>query len=73
MIYVRDEIEKALEIVKTTTIDEKFLAETKSHLKYSFAIKKKWGDSHWSRRTTNRKKDYEVNKFNYRRFFKESK
>jgi len=38
MQYVKDEIMKALEEVKTNGVDEKILAETKSRLKYSFAM-----------------------------------
>ena len=38
MQYVKDEIVKALEQSKTTPFDEKLIAETKSHLKYSFAM-----------------------------------
>ncbi|MFA6596574.1 MAG: pitrilysin family protein [Ignavibacteriaceae bacterium] len=38
MQYVKDEITKALEAVKTNGVDEKSLAETKSRLKYSFAM-----------------------------------
>ncbi|UCF64902.1 MAG: insulinase family protein [bacterium] len=39
MLYVKDEIVKALEEVKTQGIDEKLLADTKSHLKYNFAMR----------------------------------
>jgi len=38
MQYVKDEITKALDAVKTNGVDEKSLAETKSRLKYSFAM-----------------------------------
>jgi zinc protease len=38
MQYVKDEIVKALEKVKTTSFDEKTIAETKAHLKNSFAM-----------------------------------
>jgi len=38
MQYVKDEIVKALEQAKTTAFDEKTIAETKSYLKYSFAM-----------------------------------
>ena len=38
MVYVRDEINKALGIIKNSGIDAKSLADTKSHLKYSFAM-----------------------------------
>jgi zinc protease len=38
MQYVKDEIEKALEIAKTTPVDAKKLADTKSRFKYSFAM-----------------------------------
>ncbi len=38
MQYAKDEIMKAIENVKTNGVDEKLLAETKSHLKYSFAM-----------------------------------
>jgi zinc protease len=37
--YVRDEITKAIENVKKNGVDEKLLDETKSHLKYSFAMR----------------------------------
>lgn len=36
--YVRDEITKAIENVKTNGVDEKKLNDTKSNLKYSFAM-----------------------------------
>jgi zinc protease len=39
MQYVKDEIVKALDKVKTSGVDEKILSETKSHLKYSFAMR----------------------------------
>lgn len=38
MQYVKDEIVKALELAKTSPFDSKTIAETKSHLKYSFAM-----------------------------------
>jgi zinc protease len=38
MQYVKDEIVKALEAAKTKKVDEQVLADTKSHLKYSFAM-----------------------------------
>lgn len=38
MQYVKDEILKAIEDVKINGVDEKKLADTKSHLKYSFAM-----------------------------------
>jgi len=38
MQYVKDEITNAFEAVKTNGVDEKSLAETKSRLKYSFAM-----------------------------------
>jgi zinc protease len=38
MQYVKDEVVKALEDVKNNGVDEKLLADTKSHLKYSFAM-----------------------------------
>jgi zinc protease len=38
MQYIKDEIVKALEGLKTKTVDPKILAETKSRLKYSFAM-----------------------------------
>lgn len=38
MQYVKDEIVKTLEQVKTAGVDEKVLANTKSHLKYQFAM-----------------------------------
>ena len=38
MQYVKDEIIKAIEDVKKNGVDEKLLSETKSHLKYSFAM-----------------------------------
>jgi zinc protease len=38
MQYVKDEIVKALEEVKMNGVDEKLLADTKSHLKYNFAM-----------------------------------
>ncbi|MTI31683.1 insulinase family protein [Cytophagales bacterium RKSG123] len=38
MQYVKAEIEKALEEVKTNPVDAKLLAETKSRIKYSFAM-----------------------------------
>lgn len=38
MQYVKDEVVKALEAVKENGVDEKLLADTKSHLKYSFAM-----------------------------------
>ncbi|KAA3654286.1 MAG: insulinase family protein [Calditrichaeota bacterium] len=38
MQYVKDEIVKALEKVKTAGVDPKILAKTKSNLKYSFAM-----------------------------------
>jgi zinc protease len=36
--YVKDEIVKAIDSVKTNGVDEKLLQDTKSHLKYSFAM-----------------------------------
>lgn len=36
--YVKDEIVKAIDSVKTNGVDEKLLQETKSNLKYSFAM-----------------------------------
>ena len=39
MQYVKDEIVKAIETVKQEGVDEKLLANTKSHLKYSFAMR----------------------------------
>ncbi len=38
MQYVKDEFVKALESAKTTRVNDSTLAETKSHLKYSFAM-----------------------------------
>jgi len=38
MQYVKDEIIKAIEDVKANGVDEKLLSETKSHLKYSYAM-----------------------------------
>lgn len=38
MQYVKDEIVKALEDMKTRTLDSTLLSETKSNLKYSFAM-----------------------------------
>ncbi|MBK5284326.1 MAG: insulinase family protein [Bacteroidia bacterium] len=38
MQYVKDEIMKAMEDAKTMTVDSAMLAETKSNLKYSFAM-----------------------------------
>ncbi|MCK9425144.1 MAG: insulinase family protein [Ignavibacteriaceae bacterium] len=38
MQYVKDEVMKAFEAVKANGVDEKMLAETKSRLKYSFAM-----------------------------------
>jgi len=38
MQYVKDEIVKALENAKNTRVNDSTLAETKSHLKYSFAM-----------------------------------
>lgn len=38
MQYVKDEIDKALEMVKTQAVDETLLAQTKSRLKYSAAM-----------------------------------
>lgn len=38
MQYVKDEVTKAIDAVKTNGVDEKMLAETKSRLKYSFAM-----------------------------------
>ncbi|PIS45459.1 MAG: hypothetical protein COT22_05175 [Ignavibacteria bacterium CG08_land_8_20_14_0_20_37_9] len=38
MQYVKDEVIKAFETVKVSGVDEKMLAETKSRLKYSFAM-----------------------------------
>jgi len=38
MQYVKDEIVKAIENVKTNGVDEEILAKTKSNLKYSFAM-----------------------------------
>lgn len=37
--YVKDEIVKAIEKVKTEGVNEKILAETKSYLKYSYAMR----------------------------------
>jgi zinc protease len=39
MQYVKDEIVKAIETVKQEGVDEKLLADTKSHLKYGFAMR----------------------------------
>jgi len=39
MQYVKDEIEKAFESAKNIRIDDQVLAETKSHLKFSFAVR----------------------------------
>jgi zinc protease len=39
MQYVKDEIVKAIETVKQEGVDEKLLADIKSHLKYSFAMR----------------------------------
>lgn len=36
--YVKDEIVKAIDSVKVNGVDEKLLQDTKSHLKYSFAM-----------------------------------
>jgi zinc protease len=38
MQYVKDEIIKAIENVKANGVNEKLLSETKSHLKYNFAM-----------------------------------
>jgi len=38
MQYVKDEVVKAIDAVKENGVDEKMLAETKSRLKYSFAM-----------------------------------
>ncbi|MCK9212613.1 MAG: hypothetical protein M0P61_17415, partial [Ignavibacteriaceae bacterium] len=38
MQYVKDEVTKAIEAVKVNGVDDKMLAETKSRLKYSFAM-----------------------------------
>ena len=38
MQYIKDEIMKAIENVKAKGVDENLLSETKSHLKYSFAM-----------------------------------
>jgi zinc protease len=38
MQYVKDEVMKAFEAVKANGVDDKMLAETKSRLKYSFAM-----------------------------------
>lgn len=38
MQYVTDEIRKAIEELKTTPVDSTILAETKSHMKYDFAM-----------------------------------
>ncbi len=38
MQYIKDAINAALEKAKTTPVDEKVLADVKSHLKYSFAM-----------------------------------
>jgi zinc protease len=38
MQYVKDEIIKAIEEVKSSGVDDKLLQETKSRLKYSFAV-----------------------------------
>lgn len=39
MQYVKDEIMKTLDIIKTTPIDEKILNDAKSNIKYSFAMR----------------------------------
>jgi len=39
MQYVKDEIVKAIEKLKTDGVDEKILAQTKSNLKYSYAMR----------------------------------
>jgi zinc protease len=39
MQYVKDEIVKAIENIKANSIDENLLSDTKSHLKYSFAMR----------------------------------
>jgi zinc protease len=38
MQYVKDEIIKAIEEVKSSGVDDKLLQETKSHIKYRFAM-----------------------------------
>jgi len=38
MQYIKDEIMKAVNKIKENRVDEKLLSETKSHLKYSFAM-----------------------------------
>jgi zinc protease len=38
MQYIKDEIMKAVNKIKENGVDEKLLSETKSHLKYSFAM-----------------------------------
>jgi zinc protease len=38
MQYVKDEIDKALEQIKTHPVDEQLLSQTKSNLKYSAAM-----------------------------------
>ena len=39
MQYVKDEVVKAIENLKENGVEEKLLADTKSHLKYSFAMR----------------------------------
>jgi zinc protease len=39
MQYVKDEIGKAIENIQANGVDEKILSDTKSHLKYSFAMR----------------------------------
>jgi zinc protease len=39
MQYVKDEVVKAIEDLKKKGVDEELLADTKSHLKYSFAMR----------------------------------
>ncbi|MCX6159819.1 MAG: insulinase family protein, partial [Ignavibacteriae bacterium] len=36
--YIKDEVMKTLEIIKTTPVDEKMLKDAKSNGKYSFAM-----------------------------------
>jgi zinc protease len=38
LTYIKDEISKALDNIKTNPVDQKLLDDTKSHLKYSFAM-----------------------------------
>lgn len=39
MQYIKDEVEKAIEKIKTQGVDKKLLEDTKSNLKYSFAMR----------------------------------